>query len=232
MSVKRYEWMACDEHACHCDVVESAEGDMVDYEDYAALEQKLVESQREFRAADATIENLQMKVEKLAAENAGLKAFGDKLYSMYKGLETSGGGFHDEQSIPYQQAAIDAAISAFEEIKTPETDASMAELRAQGVGSLSNAVQSVISERQRQRAIEGWTSEHDDAYQNSELADAAACYAINAHNQGFSTPAHWPWDPEWWKQSGPRRDLVKAGALILAEIERIDRTAAGKGETS
>ncbi|ENT6821683.1 hypothetical protein ACFF1C_002109 [Enterobacter roggenkampii] len=38
MSVKRYEWVACDEHACHCDVVESAEGDMVDYEDYAALE--------------------------------------------------------------------------------------------------------------------------------------------------------------------------------------------------
>ncbi|HAT7728298.1 TPA: hypothetical protein JAX37_000096 [Enterobacter cloacae] len=30
--------MACDEHACHCDVVESVEGDMVDYDDYAALE--------------------------------------------------------------------------------------------------------------------------------------------------------------------------------------------------
>jgi len=112
MSVKRYEWMACDEHACHCDVVESAEGDMVDYEDYAALEARCAA---------------------LAAENAGLKAFGGKLYSMYKGLETSGGGFHDEQSITYQQAAIDAAISAFEEIKTPETDASMAELRAQSV---------------------------------------------------------------------------------------------------
>lgn len=53
MSVKRYEWVACDEHSCHCDVVESAEGDMVDYEDYAALEA---------RCAD------------LAAENAGLKA--------------------------------------------------------------------------------------------------------------------------------------------------------------
>lgn len=91
------------------------------------------------------------------------------------------------------------------------------------------ALLDVISERQRQRAVEGWTSEHDDAYQNSELADAAACYAINAHNQGFSTPAHWPWAPDWWKQSGPRRDLVKAGALILAEIERLDRAAA-KGE--
>lgn len=87
------------------------------------------------------------------------------------------------------------------------------------------ALLDVIAERQRQRAVEGWTSEHDDAYQNSELADAAACYAIHAHNQGFSTPAHWPWSPDWWKQSGARRDLVKAGALILAEIERIDRAA-------
>lgn len=38
MSVKRYEWVACDEHSCHCDVLESVEGDMVGYEDYAALE--------------------------------------------------------------------------------------------------------------------------------------------------------------------------------------------------
>ncbi len=90
------------------------------------------------------------------------------------------------------------------------------------------ALLDVISERQRQRAVEGWTSEHDDAYQNSELADAAACYAINAHNQGLSTPAHWPWTPEWWKPTNPRRDLVKAGALILAEIERIDRQEAAQ----
>lgn len=100
---------------------------------FTELEKNLADSQREFRAADATIENLQMQLDKLAAENAGLKAFGDKLYSMYKGLETSGGGFHDEQSIPYQQAALDAAISAFEEIKTPATGAFLAEVRAQGV---------------------------------------------------------------------------------------------------
>lgn len=79
------------------------------------------------------LSELEARCAALAAENAGLKAFGDKLYSMYKGLETSGGGFHDEQSIPYQQAAIDAAISAFEEIKTPATDASLAELLAHGV---------------------------------------------------------------------------------------------------
>ncbi|EFR7331547.1 ead/Ea22-like family protein [Escherichia coli] len=98
-------------------------------------------------------------------------------------------------------------------------------------GAFNPAILDVVAERQRQQSVEGWTPEHDNAYQNSELADAAACYAIHAHNQGFSTPAHWPWSPDWWKQSGARRDLVKAGALILAEIERIDRAAGiGKGE--
>ena len=98
----------------------------------------------------------------------------------------------------------------------------IAELEAR---SFNPAILDVVAERQRQQSVEGWTPEHDNAYQNSELADAAACYAIHAHNQGFSTPAHWPWSPDWWKQSGARCDLVKAGTLILAEIERIDRAA-------
>ena len=89
----------------------------------------------------------------------------------------------------------------------------IAELEAR---SFNPAILDVVAERQRQQSVEGWTPEHDNAYQNSELADAAACYAIHAHNQGFSTPAHWPWSPDWWKQSGARCDLVKAGALILA----------------
>lgn len=106
MSVKRYEVNG------QSSVFEDENGSLVDYEDYAALEARCAA---------------------LAAENAGMKAFGDKLYSMYKGLETSGGGFHDEQSIPHQQAALDAAMSAFEEIETPATDAFLAEVRAQGV---------------------------------------------------------------------------------------------------
>ncbi|WP_100126801.1 hypothetical protein [Enterobacter kobei] len=103
-------------------------------------EQKFLKLAKEFRicsaSLDAAIKTGNMLADQnaqLAAENAGLKVFGDKLYSMYKGLETSGGGFHDEQSIPYQQAALDAAMSAFEEIETPATDAFLAEVRAQGV---------------------------------------------------------------------------------------------------
>ncbi|WP_270582558.1 hypothetical protein [Enterobacter roggenkampii] len=52
MSVKRYEWVACDEHSCHCDVVESAEGDMVDYEDYAALEARCAALAAELSAVE------------------------------------------------------------------------------------------------------------------------------------------------------------------------------------
>ncbi|HHL6929826.1 TPA: hypothetical protein ACQ80C_001328 [Escherichia coli] len=145
----------------------------------------------------------------------------------------------------YQQKRIEALLDELEKMQAQSSKWCEAFHKAVSVGAryeeriaelevlaFNPALLDVISERQRQRAVEGWTSEHDDAYQNSELADAAACYAINAHNQGLSTPAHWPWAPDWWKQSGPRRDLVKAGALILAEIERIDRAAAGKGETS
>ncbi|WP_406904800.1 ead/Ea22-like family protein [Klebsiella oxytoca] len=96
--------------------------------------------------------------------------------------------------------------------------------------TVTAAAADVLAERQRQVTADGWTAERDDGYQNSELADAAACYAIHAHNQGFSTPAHWPWSQDWWKQTSPRRDLVKAGALILAEIERLDRAAGIKVE--
>ncbi len=114
----------------------------------------------------------------------------------------------------------------------PATDAFLAEVRAQGVKSLSNAVQSVIAERQRHQSAEGWTPEHDDQYSKSQLLWASSCYVLNAIHPFNRIPFDWPWTPEWWKPTNPRRDMVKAGALILAEIERIDRAAAGKGEAS
>lgn len=39
--VQRLEWSACDAHGCHCDIIESEEGDMVSYEDYANIEKLL-----------------------------------------------------------------------------------------------------------------------------------------------------------------------------------------------
>lgn len=91
-----------------------------------------------------------------------------------------------------------------------------------------DAAQDVLAERARQISEEGWTPEHDDCNDGGEMAQAAACYALNA--AGWQTGALrgcWPmkWMASWFKTTSPRRDLVKAGALILAEIERHDRAA-------
>ena len=92
-------------------------------------ELKLAESQREFRAADATIENLQMQVEKLAAENAGLKnAFGPGdavLNFLTIALRHT----------TYDQIDLDDVTLAFKMSlpETPATEAFLAEVRASGV---------------------------------------------------------------------------------------------------
>lgn len=90
----------------------------------------------------------------------------------------------------------------------------------------AGAFRDVLAERRRQIEAEGWTPAHDDRHGAHELAEAAACYCLSSvgHTFDFFTMI-WPWEQHWFKSSGPRRDVVKAGALILAEIERLDRAA-------
>jgi hypothetical protein len=91
------------------------------------------------------------------------------------------------------------------------------------------AIQDIAAERARQIAVEGWDAAHDDAHKNGALAMAAASYAAEAadtlRGQARIAKAIWPWAWSWWKPADPRRDLVRAGALIVAEIERLDRLA-------
>ncbi|MBP0714862.1 hypothetical protein ABXK61_16275 [Burkholderia sola] len=87
---------------------------------------------------------------------------------------------------------------------------------------LTDAARDVLDERRRQVTAEGWTPGHDDQYTKRELAYAAGLYAMSEMKRG-DPPLMWPWDKNWWKPSTERRNLVKAGALILAEIERLDR---------
>ncbi|MFM0330689.1 Lar family restriction alleviation protein [Paraburkholderia strydomiana] len=97
--------------------------------------------------------------------------------------------------------------------------------------ALTDAARDVLAERQRQVTAEGWTPEHDDEHTESEMALAAACYAMAAGGYAKGqTPPIWPWSLSWWKPAYGRRDLIKAGALILAEIERLDRAATSNGE--
>ena len=148
MSVKRYEWIACDEHSCHCDVVESAEGDMVDYEDYAALEQRLIESERYGCQTDITIDNLEMKLAQMAAENAGLKdsvehAAGCIAAAEAEGLIDALTETTDERLAGLVHRRL---CHAYLEVKTPATDTFLAEIRAQGVEQLAKAWYAIANE--------------------------------------------------------------------------------------
>lgn len=81
----------------------------------------------------------------------------------------------------------------------------------------------ILAERLRQVDAEGWTTEHDDEHADGELLRAAQSYVFTAmHGNSRTLPDPlWPWDASWWKPSDdPVRNLVKAGALIAAEIDR------------
>lgn len=124
----------------------------------------------------------------------------------------------------YQQARIDVLVEALEKAQQRITQMESRTVTA--------AAAAVLAERKRQVAAEGWTPVHDDEYEHGELADAAGCYALSSElfDCAGEPPRPWPWPDEWWKPTNRRRDLVKAGALILAEIERLDRASGIKVE--
>lgn len=101
----------------------------------------------------------------------------------------------------------------------------------------------IAAERQRQIDVKGYTPEHDAHHAGCELVMAAKTYAEQASfmvryphmpfepQQALTIqdirgwPAStWPsgWTNESWRPSpDPVRNLVKAGALIAAEIDRL-----------
>jgi hypothetical protein len=91
---------------------------------------------------------------------------------------------------------------------------------------MSAFAMAVLAERQRQIDGEGFSAADDDQRPRGELALAGACYATNMGGDNFP-PKAWPWGADWWRPDGVRRDLVKAGALIIAEGERCDRKRGG-----
>lgn len=94
----------------------------------------------------------------------------------------------------------------------------------------TDIITEIAAERRRQIEVEGWTPAHDDAHGKGEMAQAAALYATPPDKRRrCADPRYgmegWPssWHPCWWKPKSRRRDLVRAAALIVAEIERLDR---------
>lgn len=116
-----------------------------------------------------------------------------------------------------------------------------AELATRNIG-----VEWIALERARQVEKEGYDQRHDDGHSYRDLVAAAICYAEHAYQRGWlierpetfgprdpeeaaaeyvgePVPSEWPWNDEYWKPKDPRRDLVRAGALIAAALDRMVR---------
>ena len=93
--------------------------------------------------------------------------------------------------------------------------------------------QRILAHRAHQISVEGFTEANDDAYKRGELATAAYGYEWSAdvwrkfNSAPKEPPLDWPWDPSWFKSKGFCQDLIKAGALYMAEAGRAERA----GET-
>lgn len=94
----------------------------------------------------------------------------------------------------------------------------------------TGAVLDIARERYRQISSEGWSPSHDDAHVYFTLSKAGAAYALNVADAHYgsvspegSPPTVWPFEESWWKPKDRRSDLVRAAALIAAEIDRMDR---------
>jgi hypothetical protein len=88
----------------------------------------------------------------------------------------------------------------------------------------------IAAERARQVSTEGWTPEHDDGHDSGEMVIAAVRYALHdvpvvTTDTRQALAVLWRWAPCWWKPKDPIRNLVKAGALIAADIDRQLRAA-------
>lgn len=94
-------------------------------------------------------------------------------------------------------------------------------------------VELIADERQRQIEKEGWTPEHDIfEHRHGQLIDAAVSYALTEEERkqlchltktDEEVPPTWPFEKEYWKPCPNDRikELVKAGALIAEEIDRL-----------
>lgn len=88
------------------------------------------------------------------------------------------------------------------------------------------------AERLRQITSEGFSAEHDAEHDDGELLEGAMAYAADARRtrtgaapgtDSDGAENDWPFETAGFKPTSYRATLVKAGAMIAAEIDRTDR---------
>ncbi len=122
-------------------------------------------------------------------------------------------------------------IVTYPEVDTEATATSIDSTSKEDHASILAAI---AAERDRQVTEGGYSASYDDEHEGGEIAWAAACYAATGRVLRWDPGTHevddaYPWGGEVPKGHGKDRvrDLIKAAALCIAEIERLQRAGAG-----
>jgi hypothetical protein len=88
---------------------------------------------------------------------------------------------------------------------------------------MDKIISEVAAERRRQTTELGWTPEHDDQHDNDQIIYAALDYMMPSRKLA---PNSWAYNAKVVRRIPRRAELIKACALLVAEIERLDRREA------
>jgi hypothetical protein len=91
----------------------------------------------------------------------------------------------------------------------------------QGPPASERSIALIRAERARQITVEGYTAEHDTEHDRGQLALAAAAYALAASGRAPQGSVWWPFHGGYKPGPEPLASLVKAAALIVAEMDRL-----------
>lgn len=86
---------------------------------------------------------------------------------------------------------------------------------------MKTGIEQITEERTKQIGKYGWPG-YDSMYTHKELLKAAQAYLSACIFDGFVGRNSWPWDPKSFKDEGYVENLKKAGALIAAELDRLN----------
>lgn len=113
---------------------------------------------------------------------------------------------------------------------------SIQDLRVYGSAGLLT-VERLRQQRPVEEGGEGFTDTRDDGYTDGQLGDAAAAYATTLHEAArIAWPASWGKGPHLVEPAAAEEpehritELAKAGALIIAELDRLARLHGAAGE--
>lgn len=124
------------------------------------------------------------------------------------------------------RVVFDSVQRRDEYVENPEEIADLI-LSALAQQPMGEALAEIAAERRRQVEVHGWSLEHDDGHTHGEIANAAADFAMPGQHP---IKTSWAYGSKVIDKEPGRQQLVKAGALIVAEIERLDRAALAGAE--